>query len=102
VALRRGEIDVGLVGQEAAVLTREFYWRRIARLPLVVAVPENHRLAEQNEVRMTELRDEMFIGAAERAVRDAIVGSRRFAAAPGSSPVLFATERLSLIRSRSL
>jgi DNA-binding transcriptional LysR family regulator len=44
-ALRHGSIDLGLVGQEAAVLTREFYWRRIARLPLVVAVPENHRLA---------------------------------------------------------
>jgi LysR family transcriptional regulator, benzoate and cis,cis-muconate-responsive activator of ben and cat genes len=67
-ALRHGDIDVGLVGQEAAVLTREFYWRRIARLPLVVAVPENHRLAEERQVRMTELRDEMFIGAAEQAV----------------------------------
>jgi DNA-binding transcriptional LysR family regulator len=67
-ALRRGDIDVGLAGQEAAVLTREFYWRRIARLPLVVAMPENHRLAEQSNVRMSDLRDEMFIGAAEEAV----------------------------------
>jgi LysR family transcriptional regulator, benzoate and cis,cis-muconate-responsive activator of ben and cat genes len=31
-------------------------------------MPENHRLAEQRQVRMTELRDEMFIGAAEKAV----------------------------------
>ena len=67
-ALRRGDIDVGLAGQEAAVLTHEFYWRRIARLSLVVAMPENHRLAGQRQVRMTELRDEMFIGAAEKAV----------------------------------
>ena len=67
-ALRHGSIDVGLVGQEAAVLTREFYWRRIARLPLVVALPENHRLTEERQIRMSELKDEMFIGAAEEAV----------------------------------
>ena len=76
VALRHGDIDVGLVGQEAAVLTREFYWRRIARLPLDVAVPENHRLAEQKQVMMRELRDEMFIGAAE----DAVPGRNRWVA----------------------
>jgi DNA-binding transcriptional LysR family regulator len=67
-ALRRGDVDVGLAGQEAAVLTREFYWRRIAQLPLVVAMPENHRLAKRSRVRMSELRNEVFIGAAEQAV----------------------------------
>jgi DNA-binding transcriptional LysR family regulator len=102
VALRRGEIDVGLVGQEAAVLTREFYWRRIARLPLVVAAPENHRLAEQKQVRMTELRDEMFIGAAERAVPGRNRWVAKICRRAGFKPVLFVTERLSLIRSRSL
>jgi len=67
-ALRKGDIDVALVGQEGAVAAQEFYTRRVARLPLVVVMPETHRLAGQERVQMSELAGELFIGVPESEV----------------------------------
>lgn len=64
-ALRRGELDVGLVGNADASLAREFYVRRIASLPVVVALPEQHPLAQRDIVPLAELRREVFVGAKE-------------------------------------
>src|SRR5258708_21131012 len=37
-ALRKGEIDLALIGQEGALLSSEFYTRKLTTLPLVADV----------------------------------------------------------------
>jgi DNA-binding transcriptional LysR family regulator len=64
-ALRKGEIDLALIGNAGAFLAREFFVRRIASLPLMVALPETHPLAAQAALRMADLKRESFIGAPE-------------------------------------
>ena len=62
-ALRRGELDVLVLGNINAAISREFFVRRITTFPVVVALPEAHALAEQHEVALGDLRKEMFVGA---------------------------------------
>jgi DNA-binding transcriptional LysR family regulator len=62
-ALRRGELDVAVLGNINAAVAREFYVRRIATLPVVVALPETHALAAQDAIALADLRREMFVGA---------------------------------------
>ncbi len=64
-ALRKGEIDLALVGSAGAFLAREFYVRRVAFLRVFAAVPASHPLAGATSVRLADLRGELFIGAAE-------------------------------------
>jgi len=64
-ALRRGDIDVALLGYAGAFLDREFYTRRLATLRVFVALGETHSLASRVSVRLRDLRDEDFIGANE-------------------------------------
>lgn len=61
-ALRRGELDVVVLGNINAAIAREFFVRRIATFPVVVALPDTHALAAGDEVALAELRKEMFIG----------------------------------------
>ncbi|BET69086.1 LysR family transcriptional regulator [Opitutales bacterium ASA1] len=63
--LRRGEIDVGLIGQSGKVLESEFYSKRLALLPLVVALSETHPLAAREKLRLADLKGENFVGAPE-------------------------------------
>lgn len=62
-ALRRGELDVIVLGNINAAIPREFFVRRIATFPVRVALPETHALAAANEVELADLRKEMFVGA---------------------------------------
>lgn len=62
-ALRKGELDVALVGSAGALLAREFYVRQVAALPVFVALPEQHPLAARSAVRLADLRGELFVGA---------------------------------------
>ena len=64
-ALRKGEIDVALMGNVGTFLSREFFVRRIAWLPLLVVLPETHPLATQPSLRLADLKREAFIGAPE-------------------------------------
>lgn len=66
LALRRGEIDLGVVGQAGRLLAREFYVRRVASVPVVAALPDSHARAAEPEVTLDDLRREPFVGAAER------------------------------------
>ena len=63
--LRRGEIDVALVGQESRAADREFYTRKLATLPLVVILPADHPLAARPSVHLAELRGERFVRVAD-------------------------------------
>lgn len=65
-ALRRGELDLGLIGNADTSLAREFYIKRIASLSVVVALPEQHALAAHDVLRLADLRSEVFIGAKEQ------------------------------------
>ncbi|HTO05274.1 MAG TPA: LysR substrate-binding domain-containing protein, partial [Opitutus sp.] len=62
-ALRRGELDVVILGNINAALAREFFVRRIATLPVVVALPETHALAVGDDIALVDLRREVFVGA---------------------------------------
>lgn len=62
-ALRKGEIDLALIGSAGAYLGREFYLRRLATFPAHVALSESHPLAGRAGLRLAELRGESFIGA---------------------------------------
>ena len=64
--LRRGEIDVALVGQEGRIADREFYTHKLAALPLVVILPTDHPLAARPSVRLAELRGERFVRTPEK------------------------------------
>jgi DNA-binding transcriptional LysR family regulator len=67
-ALRKGEIDLAIVGSAGSFLSREFYVRRIATLPVFAVLAEAHARAVQATVRLTELRGELFVGAKEEDV----------------------------------
>ena len=62
-ALRKGEIDVGLIGQESGLPAKEFYVRTVAVLPVLVALAEDHPLAAAASVKLADLRQEVFVGA---------------------------------------
>ncbi len=61
--LRRGELDVAVLGNTNAAICREFFVRRIATLPVVVALPASHALATSPDIPLPDLRQEVFLGA---------------------------------------
>jgi DNA-binding transcriptional LysR family regulator len=65
-ALRKGEIDLALLGHAGGVVTKEFYVRRLARYPVFVVVGATHSLAAQSSVRLADLKRELFVGANDR------------------------------------
>jgi len=60
-ALRAGQIDLGLVGESGRLVDREFFVRKLATVPAVVLVPDNHPLATQTRISLRELKNETFI-----------------------------------------
>ena len=67
-ALRKGEIDVGLIGQAGALLTKEFYVKKLAALPVMVALAADHPLAAADAVKLGDLKGEVFVGAPDADV----------------------------------
>jgi DNA-binding transcriptional LysR family regulator len=67
-ALEKGEIDIALIGQEGASLSKDFYTRKLATLGACVALPADHPLADRRELRPQDLKGEVFVGAPEAAV----------------------------------
>jgi DNA-binding transcriptional LysR family regulator len=65
-ALRKGEIDLALIGQEGASLSNEFYTRKLATLPVVAVLPADHPLASEKQISLKELRCECFISVADK------------------------------------
>jgi DNA-binding transcriptional LysR family regulator len=65
VALRKGEIDLALIGQEGALLSSEFYIRRLTTLAVVAVMPADHPLALKKRISLKELRGERFISSPE-------------------------------------
>jgi DNA-binding transcriptional LysR family regulator len=64
-ALRKGEIDVAVTGQEGGFASSEFYTRKLATLPVIALMPDDHPLAGRKEIQLKELRNERFLSAPE-------------------------------------
>lgn len=62
-ALRRGELDLALIGAAGRLLAKEFYVKKLAVLSLLVALPDRHPLASRASLRLTDLKGEHFVGA---------------------------------------
>jgi DNA-binding transcriptional LysR family regulator len=61
VALRAGEIDIGITNESGKLLAGEFYTRKLAEVGSCIALPEQHRLATQDRVRLSDLNGEFFL-----------------------------------------
>ena len=67
-ALKKGDIDLALIGQEGASLSRDFYTRKLATLGVCVVLPADHPLASRRELSPADLKKEAFIGAPDDEV----------------------------------
>ena len=63
--LRRGDLDVALVGNEGRVLTKDFYTQNLASYPAVAVLPRDHRLANRRSISLRELKGEVFLSCLE-------------------------------------
>lgn len=74
-AVRRGDLDVALLGLREEAVPREVSSRELGRERLVVAMPPTHRLSGRTRVRLADLADEVFAdfpaGTSGRAQGDA-------------------------------
>jgi DNA-binding transcriptional LysR family regulator len=68
IALRQGEIDLGLTGSGVDVLSRDFYTHKIASVPSLVALPLGHRLAAHKQISISQLKNESFVAAPDEVV----------------------------------
>jgi len=64
-ALRAGEIDLAVAGQEGGLIAPDFYVRKLATLPLLAVVSAEHPLASRKSVRLAELKNERFLRSPE-------------------------------------
>lgn len=64
-ALRKGEIDLALAGQEGAMASQEFYTQRLTTMPVIAILPAGHPLADRKEISLSELKGESFISSPE-------------------------------------
>lgn len=64
-ALRRGEIDIALIGQEGKIASHDFYTRKLVTLPVLAILPADHPLAIREKIELIELRKERFVSAPE-------------------------------------
>jgi DNA-binding transcriptional LysR family regulator len=64
-ALRKGDIDLALAGQEGCLAAREFYVRKIATMPVLAALPADHPLASRRTLPLKALSQERFLSSPE-------------------------------------
>ena len=65
-ALRKGEIDVALMGHAGSSFDKEFYVKRLVAFSIIAALPQNHPLAAKSTIKLADLSQEHFVGANER------------------------------------
>jgi len=61
-ALRSGELDVALIGQEGAAAAKEFHSAKLCSLGVCAAMADGDRLAAKKSLAIKDLRDRDFIG----------------------------------------
>ena len=67
-ALRAGELDLALIGQEGLLAAREFHSARLCSLHVCVAVADDDALSNRKSVALKELKGRDFIGVDEEQV----------------------------------
>jgi len=68
IALGAGEIDIAIINESGELLAGEFYMRNLAEVGSCVVLPEQHRLAIQDQVRLSDLKGEFFISGDSQKV----------------------------------
>jgi DNA-binding transcriptional LysR family regulator len=64
-ALREEKINLAFIGNPYAELKADFDLTIVKRIPLSVALPDNHLLARRKTIELKELSDDDFVGLAE-------------------------------------
>ena len=67
-ALRKGNLDIAMIGQDMIDLAEDFYQRKAASLGVCVVLPLSHPLSDRMSFSLSELSSELFVGVAEDAV----------------------------------
>ncbi len=67
-ALRKGELDLAIIGQEGGLAKSDFYTRNLATIPVSALLPADHRLAKKKRIHLAELKGERFVSAPEEHV----------------------------------
>lgn len=65
-ALSNGELDLGLMGHVCPELKSKYCVQAIQKVPMAIAVPDDHRLAHRKSIDLTELADESFLSLDEK------------------------------------
>lgn len=65
-ALRRGEIDLALLGSVCPELRKEFRIQAILKTPVAAVLPDHHPLASRKAIDLAELSEERFVSLDER------------------------------------
>jgi DNA-binding transcriptional LysR family regulator len=65
-ALRRGEVDVALIGLVDPAMRREFHTQLVATYPVQIALPADHPLAKRRKLRLADLREARWASWDER------------------------------------
>jgi DNA-binding transcriptional LysR family regulator len=65
-ALRSGELDVALIGQEGAVAAKEFHSAKLCSLDVCAALADSDRLASKKTIALKDLKGRDFIGIDEQ------------------------------------
>ena len=62
VQLRKGNLDIALVGTPCGIVRDEFETMKLRELPQQVILNANHRLANHTSISLAALKDERFVG----------------------------------------
>ena len=84
--LRRGELDLALIGPADAALGREFATRKLAELPLLIALGAGHPLAKRRRLALADLAAADWIAWDEAAFPGRAALLERAAAEAGFRP----------------
>jgi len=68
IALRAGEIDIGITNESGELLAGEFYTRNLEETGSYIALPEHHRLATRDRVQLSDLKGEFFVSSDSQQV----------------------------------
>lgn len=65
-ALRKGEIDVALLGTPCPQLANEFQVEAIKKTPMAIVLPDNHLLSLRKSIELSDLAEEPFVSLHEK------------------------------------
>ena len=90
-ALRAGQIDVALIGQEGLGAARDFYCRTLSSTAVCAAISSADPLASRRQLRLSEFKGKGFIGVDEEQVPGRNRWMRSLCRAAGFKPRILAS-----------